>query len=128
MKLTKEYKNWIIDLKNKIKSAQLKAAVAVNSYLIEFYLGLGRMISEKENVWGSKLIFQVSKDLKEEFPEMTGFSSTNLKYCKRFFEFYSSQFGQQPVDQLQNVKTAHSILRQHAIAHIPLGHNKLVKS
>lgn len=126
MKLTKEYKNWIIDLKNKIKSAQLKAAVAVNSYLIEFYLGLGRMISEKENVWGSKLIFQVSKDLKEEFPEMTGFSSTNLKYCKRFFEFYSSQFGQQHVDQLQNDGTSHSIFRQHSIAQIPWGHNILI--
>ena len=101
-----EYKNWLSDLKTKIRSSQLKAAMAVNRALIEFYWDLGKMIAEKENVWGSKLIEQIAKDLKNEFPNIQGLSNSNLKYCKRFYNFYQSsitsqvvgQIGQQPVD------------------------------
>ena len=77
------YKDWLVDLKNKVRTAQLKAAVAVNSELIVLYWDLGKMITEKENTWGSKLILNLSKDLKAEFPNMEGFSVSNLKYCKR---------------------------------------------
>lgn len=49
------------------------------------------MIAEKENVWGSKLIERVAKDLKEEFPDMKGFSTTNLKYCKLFYQYFSKK-------------------------------------
>ena len=42
-----DYKTWLIELKSKIRSVQLKAAVAVNSALIEFYWELGKMIAEK---------------------------------------------------------------------------------
>lgn len=45
----------------------------MKSALIEFYWDLGKMIADKENVWGSKLIEQVSRDLKAEFPEMKDF-------------------------------------------------------
>ena len=48
-----EYKTWLIELKAKICSVQLKAAIAVNSALIEFYWELGKMIEEKETGWGS---------------------------------------------------------------------------
>ena len=86
-KLDNEYKNWLIDLKSKIRSAQAKAAITVNTALIEFYWELGKMIAEKENVWGSKLIEQVAKDLKDEFPEMKGLSERNIKYCRQFYQF-----------------------------------------
>jgi len=97
-----EYKNWLGELKLKIRSAQVKAGFAINSILIQFYWELGKMITEKQEAtkWGDKLIAQVSKDLKEEFPDVTGLSATNLKYCKRFYNFYKSVIGQQPVDQL----------------------------
>ena len=105
-----EYKNWIEELKQKVFSSQIKASIAVNSALIEFYFLLGKSISEKESIWGEKLLEQTSKDLKIAFPEMKGFSERNLKYCRHFFQFYSSsisqqaadQFGQQAVAQLQN--------------------------
>lgn len=98
--LEKEYINWLVDIKSKIRSSQMKAALAVNSALIEFYWDLGKMVSEKENVWGSKLIERVCKDLKEEFPEMSGLSVRNIKYCKYFYTFYSNLIGQQVVAQL----------------------------
>ena len=104
-KFSPDYKTWINELKLKIRSVQIKTAVAVNSALIEFYWELGKMISEKQLLtnWGDKLINQISLDLKEEFPDMSGLSTSNLKYCKRFYLFCSSNdvsIGQQLVDQI----------------------------
>ena len=88
--MNNEYVNWLKELKTKIRSTQAKAALAVNSALIEFYWDLGRMISEKQNEWGSKFLEKLSIDLKSEFPELSGLSLTNLKYCKLFFRYFSN--------------------------------------
>ncbi|MDL2308906.1 DUF1016 N-terminal domain-containing protein [Bacteroidales bacterium OttesenSCG-928-B11] len=112
------YKKWILELKNKIRSTQIKAAIAVNSALIEFYWELGKMISEKENVWGNKLIEQVAKDLQSEFPDMKGLSRSNLFYCKQFYLFYHEELIQQAVGQFM----------QQTVGQIPWGHNILVFS
>ncbi len=85
------YKYWLIELKATIKSSQIKAALAVNSQLILLYWDLGKQIVEKqENTnWGSGFIEQLSKDLKEEFSEMNGFSKYNLYHIRNFYLFYS---------------------------------------
>lgn len=87
------YKQWLSELKNKIRSAQIKAAISVNTELILFYWDLGGMISEKikQSNWGDKFLENISKDLREEFSDMNGFSVSNLKTCKLFFEYFSSQ-------------------------------------
>ena len=114
-----EYKNWLTELKSKIRSVQIKAAVAVNSALIEFYWELGKMISEKQTQWGTQFLENLSIDLKSEFPEMHGFSTRNLKYIKQFYQFYSNvQIGQQAVAQFG----------QQLVAQIPWGHNILIFS
>lgn len=79
---------------------QAKAAVAVNTALIDFYWELGKMITEKEHHWGDKLIEQLAKDLKEEFPGIKGFSKSNLAYAKQFYKFYHGPIVQQAVGQL----------------------------
>lgn len=89
MKENIEYKAWLTELKGRIRSAQVKAAVTVNSQLIEFYWELGKMIAGKQKIWGSRFLENLSKDLQAEFPEMKGFSVTNLKYCKLFYSFFS---------------------------------------
>lgn len=121
-----DYKKWILEIKSKIRSAQMKAVLSVNAALIEFYWDLGEMISHKQasSPWGSKLIEQVAMDLKEDFPDLKGLSNSNLKYCKRFYEFYrnklsglsNEQIGQQAVDQLH-----FDLLKR-----IPWGHNILI--
>jgi len=115
-----EYKVWLTELKSKIRSAQIKAAVTVNAALIRFYWELGQMISEQQSLykWGDKLIEQIANDLRADFPDMKGLSSSNLKYCKRFYTYYQSLIGQQAVDQLE----------QHMITQIPWGHNILIFS
>lgn len=115
MELNAEYKDWIIDLKAKIRSVQLKAAVAVNSALIQFYWELGKSISEKQTIWGSKFLENLSKDLRNEFPDMKGFSKRNLKYCLYFYNFYKGIYAELPIGQ-------------QPVAQIPWGHNILIFS
>ncbi len=116
--ITPEYKKWLTELKSKIRSVQLKAAVAVNSAMIEFYWELGKMIAEKQTQWGSKLVEQVAKDLKTEFPDMQGLSRRNLFNAKKFYEFYGDTIVQQAV----------ALFGQQPIAQIPWGHNILIFS
>ncbi|MDR0767299.1 MAG: PDDEXK nuclease domain-containing protein [Methanosarcinales archaeon] len=86
-----EYRDWLLDLKQQIKTGQIKASLAVNSQLIMLYWDMGRQIVEKQEKakWGSGFIEQLSKDLREEFPEMTGLSYDNLRFARRFYLFYS---------------------------------------
>jgi gluconate kinase len=84
-----DYKHWLTDLKNKIRSVQIKAAIIVNSALIHFYWDLGRMISEKQTVWGVKFVETLSRDLQKEFPDLKGFSRRNLYNARQFYEFYT---------------------------------------
>ena len=124
-----EYLNWISEIKQKIRSTQIKAAIAVNKELILFYWDLGKMLSEKieQSNWGDKVLKNVSSDLKDEFPEMKGLSERNLKYCRGFYEFYRQEYGQQPVAQNLS-KNQFSSIRQQLVAQIPWGHNILIFS
>lgn len=87
----KAYINWLRQLKERVRTAQIKASLKVNAELLNLYWDLGREIQEKEKEinWGNKLIEQLSKDLLSEFPDMKGFSVTNLYYIKRWFLFYN---------------------------------------
>ncbi|MDR0307509.1 MAG: PDDEXK nuclease domain-containing protein [Chitinispirillales bacterium] len=86
-----EYRNWLHDLKQQIRKGQIKAALSVNSQMIMMYWDLGRQITEKQETarWGSGFIEQLSKDLRKEFPEMSGFSLRNLQIIKQWYLFYS---------------------------------------
>ncbi len=120
-----DYKKWILEIKSKIRSAQMKAVVAVNATLIEFYWDLGKMISEKQTVWGSNFLEKVSNDLKNEFPDAKGFSVTNLKYCRLFYNEF--KFGQQLGDETNsNSPQLGDESLFELIKQIPWGHTKLI--
>jgi predicted nuclease of restriction endonuclease-like (RecB) superfamily len=87
-----EYRDWIIELKSKIQSVQLKAAISVNKELLSLYWDIGKSISSKiiQSKWGSSVVEKLSKDLKNEFPNQKGFSRSNLFSMKQWFEFYST--------------------------------------
>ena len=80
------YQSFLNDLKQRIRTAQIKAALAVNKELILLYWQIGREIlnRQEDEGWGSKVVAQLSKDLKREFPELKGFSRTNLLYMRSF--------------------------------------------
>jgi predicted nuclease of restriction endonuclease-like (RecB) superfamily len=90
LKVNSDYISLLKEIKEKVKNAQIKASVRVNSELIIMYWELGEAIVKKqtETNWGDGLIVQLSKDLMAEFPEMKGFSESNLFYIKKWFSFY----------------------------------------
>jgi predicted nuclease of restriction endonuclease-like (RecB) superfamily len=97
------YIEWVKDIKERIRSAQQKAVFAANSAMITLYWHIGRDILERQGRqgWGAKVIDRLAADLRREFPEIKGFSTSNLKYMRRFAEECpSGQFGQQAADQL----------------------------
>lgn len=85
-----EYRNWLVALKTRYHAAQVKAAVAVNGALIEFYWSLGRDIEERfdENHYGAAFFERLSNDLCVEIPNVKGLSPINLRYANRFYRLY----------------------------------------
>ncbi|MGL5720377.1 MAG: DUF1016 N-terminal domain-containing protein [Alphaproteobacteria bacterium] len=97
------YTKLLADLKQRVAASRYKAALSVNKELILLYHHVGMQIFEAQERqgWGAKVIGQLSKDLKSEFPEMKGFSSRNLSYMRKFAQEYTAdEIGQQPVDQI----------------------------
>lgn len=114
LKKTTDYFHWIVDLKSKIHAAQTKVALTINSQLLELYWEIGKDISERqENTdWGSKFIEQTAIELKNEFPEIKGFSRRNLYAIRQWYKFYSEKYQFVP----------------QSVAQIPWGHNRLIIS
>ena len=101
--LTPEYRQWLAELKARYRQVQLKAAVAVNTAMLQFYWELGAdMVAKQAHfAWGSGFLGQLSADLMREFPEVKGFSVRNLKYIRQWYEFWlPTPIGQQAVAQL----------------------------
>ena len=85
------YLEWIADLKRRYRRTQIKAAVAVNSAMLEFYWSLGKDISGKYPGKKRNLGFfdNLSSDLCLGIKNPVGLSASNLRYAYRFFELYS---------------------------------------
>jgi predicted nuclease of restriction endonuclease-like (RecB) superfamily len=97
------YGEWLAELKSRIQSAQQRAALAVNRELIDLYWQIGRDILARQATqgWGAKVIERLAHDLRSAFPEMKGFSRTNLLYMRAFAEAWPDfQIVQQAVGQL----------------------------
>ncbi|GGG18835.1 MULTISPECIES: PDDEXK nuclease domain-containing protein [Pontibacter] len=130
IELSGTYRSWFAELKSKIQTAQLKAAVRVNTELILVYWQLGEAIVQKqqEASWGDTLIEQLSSDLSSAFPEMKGFSRTNLFYIKKWYLFYSRERGlvSQLVGQFRDIPhlDATQELVPQLVGLIPWGHNR----
>ncbi len=97
----KGYAEWLTDVKARVHAAQQRAALVVNTELLELYWSLGRDLSDRRQEWGIGVIDQVSADLRAAFPEMRGFSPSNLKYMRAFAEAWpGGSIRQQPVGDL----------------------------
>ncbi len=83
---------WLNELKIRFRSAQIKAAVKVNSeqLLFNWLLGGDLVIRKAEEKWGSRIVNRVSLDLQAEFPKAKGFSARNLWFMKQWYSFYAA--------------------------------------
>ncbi len=127
------YKQWLVALKAKVRSAQLKAAVKVNIEILKFYWELGSEIVEKQKYssWGDGFLKQLSKDLTAEFPDIKGFSYRNIRAIKQWHLFWNQDNTnwQQAVANLDEFsKQAVSQMEESPIFQIPWGHNLVIIS
>ena len=91
--LPQDYDNFLNRLKERIRTAQVRAALAVNQELIHLYWQIGCSILEQQQSegWGTRVIERLAKDLRKEFPEIKGFSRSNLGYMKACAEAYPDE-------------------------------------
>lgn len=113
--LQSSYAPLLADLKARVRVAQVKAAVSVNRELILLYWHIGREIlrAQKAEGWGAKVVERLAKDLAAEFPEMGGFSRTNILRMRAFFEAWAPlEIVPQPVGLLAGETSDGSIVPQ----------------
>jgi len=97
------YEAFLGELRERIRTAQVRAALAVNRELVLLYWGIGRDIlaRQQKHGWGAKVVDRLAADLRKAFPEMAGFSPRNLKYMRALAEAYPDEpFVQQVVAQI----------------------------
>ncbi|MBQ7632283.1 MAG: DUF1016 family protein [Paludibacteraceae bacterium] len=132
--LDAEYADWIAELKHRYRSAQVKAAVRVNTEKLRYNWELGRDLVQKkaEERWGAGVVEQVSLDMQREFPDADGFSTTNLWYMKKWYLFYNDadtklqravaeiedEKFQRPVGEFQGTENEQDIKLQRPVGEI----------
>jgi predicted nuclease of restriction endonuclease-like (RecB) superfamily len=113
--LPPSYAPLLAELKSRVRSAQVKAALTVNRELIRLYWQIGRAILQAQQAegWGAKVVERLAKDLAAEFPEMSGFSYTNLMRMRAFAGAYDAiTILPQPVGELRATGAGGEILPQ----------------
>ena len=142
----RDFKSWVSQLKQDIRSAQIKAAIKVNTELLRLYWRMGADICEKQKSasWGDGWLKELSRELMTEFPDMKGFSHRNLQYIRQWYLFYNQEHTivQQVVAQLEDVNVQQPVakldndMRQQPVAQIsedvffsvPWGHHLYIIS
>jgi predicted nuclease of restriction endonuclease-like (RecB) superfamily len=81
------------EIKSRIRSAQVKAALSVNRELIELYWGIGKSIVARQHNegWGKSVVQKLSQDIRKEFSGITGFSPQNLWYMRAFYTAWTHE-------------------------------------
>lgn len=121
-----EYVGFFQEIKDRIRTAQVKASLAVNQELILLYWDIGKRISsqQKREGWGASVIERLAKDIHKSFPNLKGFSLSNLRRMKAFYQSYFNRYPK----HAQLVRELEKQGLQQLIAQIPWYHNiKILK-
>ena len=94
-----QYQEFVLAIKDKIRSAQYEALKTVNQELLKLYWEIGEMIVQKQKDlgWGKSVVERLSKDLQKSFPKVQGFSTQNLWYMRQFYLEYAHSENLQPL-------------------------------
>lgn len=101
------YSELIVEIKDRIRQGQTRVALSANAEMIAMYWDIGRMIHyrQKKKGWGAGVIPRLAVDLKNELPEIKGFSERNIKRMLAFFREYPAlAIVPQPEAQLNSVE------------------------
>lgn len=104
-----KYVEWLSDVKARLCRSQIKASIRVNTAMLEFYWSIGRdlVALRAEERWGAGVVKQFAIDMRQAFPDVTGFSFSNVKYMKQWYSFYFERVkqGQHGVDLIDQEKS-----------------------
>ena len=129
-----DFKRWVSQLKQDIRSAQIRAAIKVNTELLRLYWRMGADICEKQKSasWGDGWLKELSRELMAEFPDMKGLSHRNLQYIRQWYLFYNQEntIVQQAVAQLDDAKAQQPVahISEDVFFSVPWGHHLYIIS
>lgn len=115
-----DYLAWFSEIKRRYRSAQIKAAVKVNTEKLVFNWSVGRdLVNRKaEEKWGVGVVEQLSFDLQDAFPNEKGFGARNLWSMKQWYQFFSSDVAREKLHQLDGelqINDNHSAIKLHQL-------------
>ena len=92
--IPEDFASTVNDIKLAILQARAKAAHLANAEALKLYFYVGSYISKKTRSakWGSGAIDALSKQLQIELPGLRGFSASNIKNMRLFFEYWADDF------------------------------------
>ena len=116
MDINQSYREAVKTIKEAILRSQYRAAASVNREQLSLYYGIGRYVSENSRTgfWGKGAIEQISSLLQKELPGLRGFSTSNIKNMRVFYEEWEPVLNRQPVagDLVLDEKLLLSVIRQ----------------
>lgn len=88
-----QYRGLLAEIKTRIQTAQTRAVLAVNTELIRLYWQIGQLLDvrQAQEGWGSGVIPRLAQDIRNELPEIKGFSERNLKRMLAFYRAYAQE-------------------------------------
>jgi len=91
-KKSNDFATLLADVKGRIQTSQTRAVLAVNAELVRLYWDIGRIIDARQERegWGAAVIPRLALELKNELPELKGFSERNIDLMIRFYREYST--------------------------------------
>lgn len=127
----KDYVEWVAEVKHRYRQSQVRASVRVNTTMLEFYWSVGRDLvrMRAEQRWGTGVVKQFALDMRQAFPNETGFSFTNVKYMKQWYSFYSERVekGQRLIGQIDEKEKSQRLVGQlempELFGRVPWGHH-----
>jgi hypothetical protein len=114
----KHYGDLLANIKKRVRQAQNRAVMSINAEMLRMYWDIGRMITAKQDAegWGAAVIPRLAVDLRNDLPEIKGFSERNIGRMIAFFRAYPgmneilpqpvAKFSQKPKQELTNLPQA----------------------
>ena len=106
-KISPYYNEAVQQIKSAILESQLETARAANKQMLSLYYAIGKFVSEnsRKGTWGTGAISTISAQLRRELPGLRGFSASNIKKMRIFFERWLPVLNRQPTaDELENAE------------------------
>jgi predicted nuclease of restriction endonuclease-like (RecB) superfamily len=124
------YQSLLGNIQVRIRNAQIRVSLSANAEMIMLYWDIGKLIhqQQKEQGWGATVTSRLANDIKNELPEIKGFSERNLQFMVQFYKEYDfeSVIAKQPVSQLQDSIILKVEFMKQPVSQIPWGHNILL--